>query len=59
MKRNFRKPLIIAGPKTLLRLSECTSRFDEIKTNKSFRRVINYKENSKKLIILTSGKFVY
>lgn len=30
MKRNFRKPLVIAGPKTLLRHPKCFSKFEDM-----------------------------
>lgn len=40
MVRNFRKPLIIITPKTLLRLSEATSDFSEMAPRTSFAPVI-------------------
>ncbi|PIA18857.1 dehydrogenase E1 and transketolase domain-containing protein [Coemansia reversa NRRL 1564] len=40
MKRNYRKPLVVAGPKTLLRLSAATSSLDEMLPGTSFRPVI-------------------
>ncbi|KAJ2809442.1 hypothetical protein H4R20_000062 [Coemansia guatemalensis] len=40
MKRNYRKPLVVAGPKTLLRLSAATSSLDEMSPGTSFRPVI-------------------
>lgn len=40
MLRNFRKPLVIISPKTLLRLSQATSNFSEIGPQTSFLPVI-------------------
>ncbi|KAJ2079246.1 hypothetical protein H4R24_003907 [Coemansia sp. RSA 988] len=40
MKRNYRKPLVVAGPKTLLRLSAATSSLDDMLPGTSFRPVI-------------------
>lgn len=62
----FRKPLIIATPKSLLRLPECRSSFDEMLEGTEFRRIIpennetilKQPENVKKLIFCT-GKVYY
>lgn len=40
MMRNFRKPLIIISPKTLLRLSACTSNFAEMAPGTYFKPVL-------------------
>lgn len=61
MVRNYRKPLIIIAPKTLLRLSECTSSFDEMEPGTLFKPVIGEKSNRDQVtkVILTSGKHYY
>jgi 2-oxoglutarate dehydrogenase complex dehydrogenase (E1) component-like enzyme len=63
MKRNFRKPLVIAGPKTLLRHPKCLSKFEEMSQIDHFQRVLHYtnKEalSSCKTLLLCSGKYVY
>ncbi|KAK9892284.1 hypothetical protein WA026_019091 [Henosepilachna vigintioctopunctata] len=62
MVRNFRKPLIIIAPKTLLRLSEATSSFSEMLPGTSFLPVLgdNMCDPEKvKKVILTSGKHYY
>lgn len=40
MMRNYRKPLIIVGPKALLRHPVCTSSLDEMSTGSSFLKVL-------------------
>ncbi len=40
MKREFRKPLILMTPKSLLRHKRCVSRFDEFIIGSSFHRVL-------------------
>src|SRR6266853_2630185 len=40
IRRNFRKPLVIFTPKSLLRAKEVTSRLDEMGAGTSFHRVI-------------------
>ena len=37
----FRKPLIVAAPKLLIRLPQCVSSLSELNLNTSFRPVIN------------------
>lgn len=61
----FRKPLILATPKSLLRLPECRSSFDDLIEGTEFRRVIPESgppskdpQNVKKLILCT-GKVYY
>jgi len=36
MLRNYRKPLVIAGPKALLRLPECKSQFEDMGETSQF-----------------------
>jgi 2-oxoglutarate dehydrogenase E1 component len=65
MRRNFRKPLILMTPKSLLRHKACVSRLEEMGPGKAFRRVIS--EPSKSLVddkkirrvVLCSGKVYY
>jgi len=40
MKRNFRKPLILMTPKSLLRHPRCVSRLDEMACGSSFHRLL-------------------
>ncbi|KAJ1871292.1 hypothetical protein LPJ55_003987 [Coemansia sp. RSA 990] len=40
MKRNYRKPLVVAGPKTLLRLAAAKSTLDDMAPGTSFKPVI-------------------
>lgn len=42
MLRNFRKPLIIISPKTLLRLSACTSNIVEMSPGTYFKPVLGF-----------------
>ncbi|OMH79489.1 putative 2-oxoglutarate dehydrogenase E1 component DHKTD1, mitochondrial [Zancudomyces culisetae] len=74
LKREFRRPLIIVGPKTLLRLSAATSTLEEMAVGTSFKPVLddkdlmllpsssstsgNYRDNVTRLV-LVSGKFYY
>ncbi|HEY1095824.1 MAG TPA: 2-oxoglutarate dehydrogenase E1 component, partial [Alphaproteobacteria bacterium] len=65
MHRNFRKPLVIMTPKSLLRHKGCVSDLSELTTEKTFRRVI--KDATKDLadgkkvrrVVLTTGKVYY
>lgn len=63
MKRNFRKPLVIAGPKTLLRHPSCLSKFADMGEGTSFQPVLGYRNTSNigecNSVIFCSGKFVY
>jgi 2-oxoglutarate dehydrogenase complex dehydrogenase (E1) component-like enzyme len=43
MKRNFRKPLVIAGPKGLLKLRKCTSKIEEMGPGTKFERIWKHK----------------
>jgi len=64
--REFRKPLIIATPKNLLREKKCTSTLDEMGPNTRFKRVIaetnqSISQNADKVtkVIFCSGKIYY
>lgn len=65
MHRNFRKPLVIMTPKSLLRHKLCVSDLSELTAEKTFRRVI--KDATKDLadgkkvrrVVLCSGKVYY
>lgn len=61
MTRNYRKPLIIIAPKTLLRLSECTSNFNDMEPGTFFMPVIGDQLHHDQVnkVILTSGKHYY
>jgi probable 2-oxoglutarate dehydrogenase E1 component DHKTD1 len=62
MVRNFRKPLIVVGPKTLLRLSDATSPITEFLPGTHFQNVIPdvyANPKSVKRVILCSGKHYY
>jgi 2-oxoglutarate dehydrogenase E1 component len=61
MKRDFRKPLILFSPKSLLRHPRCTSTIDELSQG-SFLEVIDDLKADKKNIttlVFTSGKIYY
>ncbi|KAK7048480.1 2-oxoglutarate dehydrogenase E1 component mitochondrial [Favolaschia claudopus] len=62
MKRNFRKPLIVAGPKALLRLSAASSSMRDLESGTSFRPVLRDaadNTSSAKRVVLMSGKIYY
>lgn len=62
IKRNFRKPLIVMTPKSLLRHKLCVSSLSEIAENTNFIPVITDKSASKKKVtklIFCSGKVYY
>lgn len=64
VKRNFRKPLIIATPKSLLKLRQCVSEKNEFLEGSKFQRVIPSVEpscgaNNVKRHIFCSGKIYY
>jgi 2-oxoglutarate dehydrogenase E1 component len=64
LKRDFRKPLIIMTPKSLLRHKRCTSRFSEMAEGSSFHRVMYEKAPSDddhqiERVVLCSGKVFY
>lgn len=63
MKRNFRKPLIIAGPKGLLRHNKATSKLEEMGPGSKFERIWKHRNveniSNCEVVVLCSGKFVY
>ena len=64
LKRDFRKPLIVMTPKSLLRHKRCTSQFAEMATGSSFHRVMYEHAPSKddqkiERVVLCSGKVFY
>jgi len=66
LERPFRKPLIIASPKALLRLRACSSTWDELLPGNTFHRVIKESEPDKikkpeevRRLVFCSGKIYY
>ena len=64
IRRNFRKPLVIFTPKSLLRAKEVMSRLDEMGTGTSFHRVIGESETiasdqSIRWVVLCTGKVYF
>ncbi|MET0155284.1 MAG: 2-oxoglutarate dehydrogenase E1 component, partial [Rickettsiales bacterium] len=64
MKRNFRKPLIVMSPKSLLRHKECVSSKQDFLSDSGFLEVINDGKAQKKAgkirkVVLCSGKIFY
>lgn len=62
MKRNFRKPLVVAAPKGLLRLSAASSTLSELDVGTRFQPVLDdpIADPSKvKRVVLLSGKIFY
>jgi 2-oxoglutarate dehydrogenase E1 component len=64
LKRDFRKPLIVMTPKSLLRHKRCTSLFSEMADGSSFHRVMYEREPSRadqeiERVVLCSGKVFY
>ena len=60
--RNFRKPLIVIAPKTMLRMSEATSSFEDFQPGTHFKNVFSdttANPSSVKKIIFCSGKHYY
>lgn len=61
--RNFRKPLIVVGPKILLRLSDATSVHTDFMDGTTFKPVIGdaiaMEKDRVKRVILCSGKHYY
>ena len=60
LKWNFRKPLIVFTPKSLLRLPKCVSSLDEMATG-SFKEVIDDTVNAEVVdtVVFCTGKFYY
>ncbi|KAJ2040514.1 hypothetical protein H4S04_007901 [Coemansia sp. S16] len=63
MQRNYRKPLVVAGPKTLLRLSAATSPLEDMAPGTSFRPVLSDSladdPTKVKRVVFVSGKLYY
>ncbi|KAJ2711320.1 hypothetical protein H4R19_003307 [Coemansia spiralis] len=64
MKRNFRKPLVVAGPKTLLRLADATSSLHDMGPGTRFQPVLDDPTTARdplavKRVMLVSGKVYY
>ena len=61
MIRNFRKPLIVAGPKILLRHPECVSTLTDMADGTHFSPVLadQAKPEKVKRVLFTSGKHYY
>lgn len=62
MIRNFRKPLIVVGPKTLLRFSGAVSSLSEMAPGTSFRPILGdttASAESVQKVVLCSGKHYY
>ena len=72
MHREFRKPLIVMTPKSLLRHKRCISNISEFVSKSSFHRVLEddayiksnklislKKENDIKKVVICSGKIYY
>ncbi|KAJ7928025.1 thiamine diphosphate-binding protein [Mycena leptocephala] len=62
MKRNFRKPLIVAGPKALLRLSAASSSLRDLEPGTSFQPVLRdpvENTSSARRVVLMAGKIYY
>ncbi|KAJ6508615.1 Transketolase, pyrimidine binding domain-containing protein [Mycena sanguinolenta] len=62
MKRNFRKPLIVAGPKALLRLAAASSSLRDLEPGTSFQPVLRDpadNASSAKRVVLMTGKIYY
>ncbi|KAJ2809441.1 hypothetical protein H4R20_000061 [Coemansia guatemalensis] len=63
VKRNFRKPLIVAAPKTMLRLASATSSLSEMSPGTRFQPVLDdmtiRDPRSVKRIMMVSGKLYY
>lgn len=61
LKRNYRKPLVVFTPKSLLRSSQCVSKLEEF-TEGKFREVIDdtfVKASDVKRVLFCSGKIYY
>jgi 2-oxoglutarate dehydrogenase E1 component len=64
LHRDFRKPLVVMTPKSLLRLRQCTSTIDEMGPGSSFHRVMYEKPPSPadrevRHVVLCAGKVYY
>ncbi|KAI9505842.1 hypothetical protein GGI25_001250 [Coemansia spiralis] len=63
MMRNYRKPLVVAGPKTLLRLAAATSTLDDMVSGTSFKPIIQdtlaLVPGAVKRVVFVAGKLYY
>ncbi|KAF9895906.1 putative 2-oxoglutarate dehydrogenase E1 component DHKTD1, mitochondrial, partial [Lobosporangium transversale] len=64
MKRNFRKPLIVVGPKTLLRLPQAVSSLEDMAPGTTFEPVLGDMKTEKdpsavEKVLFVSGKLYY
>ena len=64
MQRHYRKPLVIAAPKVLLRHSACVSRLDDMERGRTFLSVLGDehmagREREVDVLALCSGKMYY
>ena len=66
LHRDFRKPLIVATPKNLLRERKCTSTIDEMAENTKFQRIfpevdveISSKPDTVRRVVFCSGKIFF
>ncbi|KAJ2893313.1 hypothetical protein GGI21_005443, partial [Coemansia aciculifera] len=63
MKRDYRKPLVVAGPKTLLRLSAATSPLEDMAPGTSFQPVLSDSladdPTKVKRVVFVAGKLYY
>ncbi|ESK91976.1 putative 2-oxoglutarate dehydrogenase e1 component mitochondrial [Moniliophthora roreri MCA 2997] len=62
MKRNYRKPLIVAAPKGLLRLSAAASSLSDLEFGTKFRPVLDDpigNQSTAKRVVVLSGKIYY
>ena len=64
VRRNFRKPLILMAPKSLLRHKLCVSTLDEMGPGSAFHRVIGERETlvadeAVRRVVLCTGKVYY
>ncbi|TDR85453.1 2-oxoglutarate dehydrogenase E1 component [Enterovirga rhinocerotis] len=65
LRRDFRKPLILMTPKSLLRHKRCVSRLDELAAGRSFHRILRddgqnlVADDKIRRVILCTGKVYY
>ena len=64
IRRNFRKPLVVFTPKSLLRAKEVMSRLDEMGPESSFRRIVGETgpiaaDDKVRRVVLCSGKVYF
>ena len=64
MQRHYRKPLVVAAPKVLLRHSACVSRVDDMERGRTFLSVLGDeamagREAEAEVLVLCSGKLYY